>query len=137
MSVLGIIITSGLFFIMFFFSLSIARNVHSTLGPDNAGKLLRVLFPKYFFWGLILSLVGSAAFYISGELLKSLILIIVAVLAGVSRFILVPKINKSRDLMLEGEEIAKKSFSSLHALSVSINLVQLVLLLITLIISIN
>ena len=137
MSTLGIIITSGIFFIMFFFSLSIARNVHSTLGPDNAGKLLRVLFPKYFFWGLILSLVGSATFYISGELLKSLILIIVAVLAGVSRFILVPKINKSRDLMLEGEEIAKKSFSSLHALSVSINLVQLVLLLITLIISIN
>ena len=137
MSTLGIIITSGIFFIMLFFSLSIARNVHSTLGPDNAGKLLRVLFPKYFFWGLILSLVGSAAFYISGELLKSLILIIVAVLAGISRFILVPKINKSRDLMLEGEEIAKKSFSSLHALSVSINLVQLVLLLITLIISIN
>tara|TARA_B100001540_G_scaffold269700_1_gene252508 strand:+ start:309 stop:722 length:414 start_codon:yes stop_codon:yes gene_type:complete len=137
MSTLGIVITSGAFFIMFFFSLSIARNVHSTLGPDNAGKLLRVLFPKYFFWGLILSLVGSAAFYLSGELLKSLTLIIVAVLSGVSRFILVPKINKSRDLMLEGEEIAKKSFSSLHALSVSINLVQLVLLLVILIVSVN
>ena len=137
MSTLGIVITSGAFFIMFFFSLSIARNVHSTLGPDNAGKLLRVLFPKYFFWGLILSLVGSAAFYLSGELLKSLTLIIVAVLSGVSRFILVPKINKSRDLMLEGEEIAKKSFSSLHALSVSINLVQLVLLLAILIVSVN
>ena len=137
MSTLGIVITSGAFFIMFFFSLSIARNVHSTLGPDNAGKLLRVLFPKYFFWGLILSLVGSAAFYLSGELLKSLTLIIVAVLSGVSRFILVPKINKSRDLMLEGEEIAKKSFSLLHALSVSINLVQLVLLLVILIVSVN
>tara|TARA_X000000368_G_C22766198_1_gene595087 strand:+ start:85 stop:498 length:414 start_codon:yes stop_codon:yes gene_type:complete len=137
MSTLGIIITSGAFFIMFFFSLSIARNVHSTLGPDNAGKLLRVLFPKYFFWGLILSLVGSAAFYLSGELLKSLTLIIVTVLSGVSRFILVPKINKNRDLMLEGEEIAKKSFSLLHALSVSINLVQLVLLLVILIVSVN
>ena len=137
MSTLGIVITSGAFFIMFFFSLSIARNVHSTLGPDNAGKLLRVLFPKYFFWGLILSLVGSAAFYLSGELLKSLTLIIVTVLSGVSRFILVPKINKNRDLMLEGEEIAKKSFSLLHALSVSINLVQLVLLLVILIVSVN
>ena len=115
MSTLGIIITSGIFFIMFYFSLSIARNVHGTLGPDNAGKLLRVLFPKYFFWGLILGLLGSAAFYLSGELLKSLTLMIVAVLSGVSRFILVPKINKSRDLMLEGEEMAKKSFSSLHA----------------------
>ena len=137
MSTLGIIITSGIFFIMLFFSLSIARNVHSTLGPDNAGKLLRVLFPKYFFWGLILGLLGSAAFYLSGELLKSLTLMIVAVLSGVSRFILVPKINKSRDLMLEGEEIAKKSFSSLHALSVSINLIQLVLSLIVLIVSVS
>ena len=137
MSTLGIIITSGIFFIMLFFSLSIARNVHSTLGPDNAGKLLRVLFPKYFFWGLILGLLGSAAFYLSGELLKSLTLTIVAVLSGVSRFILVPKINKSRDLMLECEEMAKKSFSSLHTLSVSKNLIQLVLLLIVLIVSVS
>ena len=62
---------------------------------------------------------------------------IVAVLSGVSRFILVPKINKSRDLMLEGEEVAKKSFSSLHALSVSINLIQLVLLLVVIIVSVS
>ena len=137
MSTLANIITSGIFFIMFFFSLSIARNVHSTLGPDNAGKLLRVLFPKYFFWGLILSLAGAVAFYLSGELLKSLTLMIIAVLAGISIFILVPKINKSRDLMLEGKEIAKKTFSSLHALSVSVNVIQLVLLLAVLIASVS
>ena len=137
MSTLGTIITSGIFFIMLFFSLSIARNVHSTLGPDNAGKLLRVLFPKYFFWGLILSLVGAVAFYLSGELLKSLTLMIVSVLAGVSRFILVPKINKSRDLVLDGEEAAKKSFSSLHTISVSINVIQLAILLVVLIASVS
>ena len=137
MSTLANLITSGIFFIMLFFSLSIARNVHSTLGPDNAGKLLRVLFPKYFFWGLILSLVGAVAFYLSGELLKSLTLMIIAVLAGISIFILVPKINKSRDLMLEGKEIAKKTFSSLHALSVSVNVIQLVLLLAVLIASVS
>ena len=85
MITLANIITSGVFFIMLFFSLSIARNVHSILGPDNAGKLLRVLFPKYFFWGLILSLAGALAFYLSGELLKSLTLMVVAVLAGISR----------------------------------------------------
>tara|TARA_Y100000766_G_C18796858_1_gene551025 strand:- start:490 stop:903 length:414 start_codon:yes stop_codon:yes gene_type:complete len=137
MTILANIITSGVFFIMLFFSLSIARNVHSTLGPDNAGKLLRVLFPKYFFWGLILSLVGAVAFYLSGELLKSLTLMIVSVLAGVSRFILVPKINKSRDLVLDGEEAAKKSFSSLHTISVSINVIQLAILLVVLIASVS
>tara|TARA_B100000965_G_scaffold75526_1_gene59810 strand:+ start:774 stop:1187 length:414 start_codon:yes stop_codon:yes gene_type:complete len=137
MTIFANIITSGVFFIMLFFSLSIARNVHSTLGPDNAGKLLRVLFPKYFFWGLILSLVGAVAFYLSGELLKSLTLMIVSVLAGVSRFILVPKINKSRDLVLDGEEAAKKSFSSLHTISVSINVIQLAILLVVLIASVS
>ena len=137
MTIFANIITSGVFFIMLFFSLSIARNVHSTLGPDNAGKLLRVLFPKYFFWGLILSLVGTVAFYLSGELLKSLTLMIVSVLAGVSRFILVPKINKSRDLVLDGEEAAKKSFSSLHTISVSINVIQLAILLVVLIASVS
>ena len=137
MTIFANIVTSGVFFIMLFFSLSIARNVHSTLGPDNAGKLLRVLFPKYFFWGLILSLVGAVAFYLSGELLKSLTLIIVSVLAGVSRFILVPKINKSRDLVLDGEEAAKKSFSSLHTISVSINVIQLAILLVVLIASVS
>ena len=52
MTQLAYILTSGAFFIMLYFSVSIARFVHSTLGPENAGKLLRVLFPKYFLWGL-------------------------------------------------------------------------------------
>jgi hypothetical protein len=45
----------------------------------------------------------------------------------------VPKINKNRDLMLQGEESSKKVFSSLHALSVTINIIQLILLLLILI----
>jgi len=39
--------------------------------------------------------------------------------------------------MVEGEEIAKKSFLSLHTLSVSINVIQLVLLLVVLIASVS
>ena len=134
MEILPNILTAGILFIMLFFSISIARNVHKALDKENAGILLRILFPEYFFWGLILGLAGAIAFYISGELLKSIILLIVAVLAGISRYVLVPKINKSRDLMLEGEKIARKSFSSLHTVSVSINVIQIILLLVILII---
>ena len=132
MEVLANILAAGILFIMLFFSISIARNVHKGLDKENAGILLRILFPEYFFWGLILGLAGAIAFYISGELLKSIILLIVAVLAGISRYVLVPKINKSRDLMLEGEKIARKSFSSLHNVSVSINVIQIILLLVIL-----
>ena len=133
MELLAYITTSGAFFIMLYFSLSIARYVHSVLGPENAGKLLRVLFPKYFLWGLILSFISTVAFYLSNKIFESATLFIVAILAGISRFILVPKINKNRDLMLQGEDSSKKSFSSHHTLSVTINIIQLILLLLILI----
>ena len=133
MTQLAYILTSGAFFIMLYFSISIARFVHSTLGPENAGKLLRVLFPKYFLWGLFLSIFSTLIFYFSNKILESVILLIVALLAGISRFILVPKINKNRDLMIQGEATSKKSFSSLHTLSVMINFFQMILLLMVLI----
>ena len=51
---------------------------------------------------------------------------------------LVPPSDVDSELdMLEGEEEAKKSFSSLHTLSVSINVVQLALLLAVLIVSVS
>ena len=133
MTQLAYTLSSGAFFIMLFFSVSIARFVHSTLGPENAGKLLRVLFPKYFLWGLILSLFSTLAFYFSNKIFESVTLLIVALLASISRFILVPKINKNRDLMLQGEASSRKTFSLLHTLSVTINIVQMILLLIVLI----
>tara|TARA_B100001113_G_scaffold160939_1_gene131568 strand:+ start:421 stop:834 length:414 start_codon:yes stop_codon:yes gene_type:complete len=133
MTQLAYILTSGAFFIMLYFSISIARFVHSTLGPENAGKLLRVLFPKYFLWGLFLSIFSTLIFYFSNKIFESVTLLIVALLAGISRFILVPKINKNRDLMIQGEATSKKAFSSLHTLSVMINFFQMILLLMVLI----
>ena len=133
MTQLAYILTSGAFFIMLYFSISIARFVHSTLGPENAGKLLRVLFPKYFLWGLFLSIFSTLIFYYSNKIFESVTLLIVALLAGISRFILVPKINKNRDLMIQGEATSKKAFSSLHTLSVMINFFQMILLLMVLI----
>ncbi len=133
MTQLAYILTSGAFFIMLYFSISVARFVHSTLGPENAGKLLRVLFPKYFLWGLFLSIFSTLIFYFSNKIFESVTLLIVALLAGISRFILVPKINKNRDLMIQGEATSKKAFSSLHTLSVMINFFQMILLLMVLI----
>jgi hypothetical protein len=45
-----------------------------------------------------------------------------------SRQVLVPLLNKNRDLVNEGNVEAKKSFGSLHLRSVSINLIQMVFL---------
>ena len=51
-----------------------------------------------------------------------------------SRQVLVPLLNKNRDLAGEGNQEAKKVFGSLHFRSVSINIVQMVLLVLILIV---
>ena len=125
-------LTVALFSIMVFYSFGIAINVHRTLDKENAGKLLRKLFPLYFLWGIIISIFIEVTFLYQGTSLKALLIAIVAIGFLYSRQVLVPLLNKNRDLVNEGNEEAKKAFGSLHLRSVSINLVQMLLLVIIL-----
>jgi hypothetical protein len=125
--------TVALLAIMIFYSFGIAFNVHKTLDKENAGKLLRKLFPLYFLWGIIISIFIEIIFLYEGASFKALLMAIVALGFLYSRQILVPLLNKNRDLVNEGNEEAKKVFSSLHLKSVSINLIQMILLVIVLV----
>ena len=44
-----------------------------------------------------------------------------------------PRINKERDLQLSGDKTSKKNFAKLHGLSVSINIIQIIILVIIII----
>ena len=118
--------------IMIFYSFGIAINVHRTLDKENAGKLLRKLFPIYFLWGLFISILAEIIFLLNAKQEQAFIMALIVVGYLYSRQILVPKINKSRDLANEGDERSKKDFNSLHFQSVAINLVQMLLLIIIL-----
>lgn len=118
--------------IMIFYSFGIAINVHRTLDKENAGKLLRKLFPIYFLWGLFISILAEIIFLLNAKQEQAFIMALIAIGYLYSRQILVPKINKSRDLANEGDEKSKKDFNSLHFQSVAINLVQMLLLIIIL-----
>ena len=118
--------------IMIFYSFGIAFNVHKTLDKENAGKLLRKLFPLYFFWGIIISIFIEIILLYQGESFKAFLMAIVVIGFLYSRQVLVPLLNKNRDLVKEGNEEAKKVFGSLHLRSVTINLVQIILLVIIL-----
>ena len=118
--------------IMIFYSFGIAINVHRTLDKENAGKLLRKLFPIYFLWGLFISIVAEIIFLLNAKQEQAFIMALIVIGYLYSRQILVPKINKSRDLANEGDEKSKKDFNSLHFQSVAINLVQMLLLIIIL-----
>ena len=118
--------------IMIFYSFGIAINVHRTLDKENAGKLLRKLFPIYFLWGLFISIVAEIIFLLNAKQEQAFIMALIVIGYLYSRQILVPKINKSRDLANEGDEKSKKDFNSLHFQSVTINLIQMLLLVIIL-----
>ena len=125
-------LTAALLSIMIFYSFGIAINVHRTLDKENAGKLLRKLFPIYFLWGLFISILAEIIFLLNAKQEQAFIMALIAIGYLYSRQILVPKINKSRDLANEGDEKSKKDFNSLHFQSVTINLIQILLLIIIL-----
>ena len=121
-------LVSGLLAIMVFYSFGIAINVHKTLNKENAGKLLRKLFPIYFLWGIIISIVAEVIYLLNGQQMQAVIMAIILIGYLYSRQILVPKLNKNRDLANEGDKKSKKIFNSLHFQSVAINLIQMLLL---------
>ena len=121
-------LVSGLLAIMIFYSFGIAINVHRTLDKENAGKLLRKLFPIYFLWGIVISITAEIIFLLEGLNTQAFIMAIIVIGYLYSRQTLVPKLNKNRDLANEGDEKSKKIFNSLHFQSVAINLIQMLLL---------
>jgi len=100
-------LTVALFSIMVFYSFGIAINVHRTLDKENAGKLLRKLFPIYFLWGIFISILAEVIFLLKGQQEQAFIMAIIVIGYLYSRQILVPKINESRDLANGGDERSK------------------------------
>ena len=121
-------LVSGLLGIMIFYSFGIAINVHRTLDKENAGKLLRKLFPIYFLWGIVISITAEIIYLLACLNTQAFIMAIIVIGYLYSRQTLVPKLNKNRDLANEGDEKSKKIFSSLHLQSVSINIIQMLFL---------
>ena len=111
---------------MVFFSAVVAQSVFNTLSQKAAGAFLRVLFPRMFIFGLILSLMASAA--AAYDSLPHIALLSIFISTGfvLNGFVVTPIINKQRDAMLEGNDDASKKFKQFHFVSVAIFLVQLI-----------
>ena len=106
---------------MLFFSFVIAPIIFKVLNAKNAGKFVRKIFPNYYLINLvILSIAGLLFFYISSVNLDFYITLIIALLFAFSLFILMPLINKLKDNKEE------KKFKYSHALSVTINFIQII-----------
>ena len=110
---------------MIFFAAVVAPTVFRILPAEPAGKFLRALFPRYYLWGIVISILGSIAALWVGWL-HFVMLASILILFLYARQILIPKINASRDAQLAGDETAKIRFERLHRLSVIINGAQII-----------
>jgi len=124
----GLYLTSVILGTMVFFSFVVAPVTFTTLNEENARKFIRKIFPYYYLFNLIISILTILSFIIIKKFSIEFYLIsFVAILFVISNFVLMPLINKFRDTNQD------KKFKYSHSISVVINFVQMILLVLILI----
>ena len=123
---IAVIFHAAIIGFMVFFSAVVAQSVFKTLSQKAAGAFLRVLFPRMFIFGLILSLMASSVAAYDGVAEMALLSIFISTGFALNAFVVTPIINKQRDAMLEGDDTAAKKFKQFHFISVAIFLAQLI-----------
>ena len=113
---------------MIFFMAVVSPSVFATLSSNASSKFLRTIFPRMFLFGFIIAFLSLILSYISGNILNSISLIVVAVSFIINRNYLTPKINDFRDRELEGDEKASSNFKYMHLLSVLLFVLNFIIL---------
>jgi hypothetical protein len=126
MSVYGITVLISIWIgVIVFFSAIIAPTVFKTLDEKSAGVFLRAFFPKYYLFAIVIGLAALALIMIFDIKVSNILYIAIVsmtILSIISRF-MIPMINNARDMGEKG----KQKFNRLHMLSVSLNVITLVI----------
>ena len=126
MSMYGITVLISIWIgVIVFFSAIIAPTVFKTLDEKSAGVFLRAFFPKYYLFAIVIGLAALALIMIFNIEMSGILYIAIVsmtILSIISRF-MIPIINNARDMGERG----KQKFNRLHALSVSLNVITLVI----------
>ena len=123
-----ILITAAILSFMIFFPVVVATSVFKVLDEKQSSKFLRIFFPKYYLFGLVLSLTGLIIAIFDKNIMSLIIFLLIIIGFLFSRQFLMPIINKAKDNNNE------KKFNILHRFSVLINFIQISLCLFLLII---
>ncbi|GGB59765.1 hypothetical protein GCM10011316_34770 [Roseibium aquae] len=125
LSYISLLIVSILFGGMTLYSFGFAPLVFKNLDPATAAAFLRTAFKWYYVFVGGAAAIGAAALG-ALDTVGALILLAVALVALYARQGLMPQINSARDAQLAGDASAKTRFDRLHAVSVALNMLQLV-----------
>ena len=126
-----ILIAAAILSFMIFFPLVVATSLFKVLDEKQSSNFLRIFFPKYYLFGFVLGLIGLILSLYHEN--KSSILIFLLIMIGFifSRQVLMPIINKAKDMNNENK------FNKLHKLSVFINFLQIIGCIFLLVVYIN
>ena len=110
---------------MVFFPAVVAPAIFSSLDIKTSGVVLRRLFPNYYLFIIVLSLLAGFLGKLASVATAACIFIFVTTV--LVRQILLPRINQWRDEELAGNLDSAKKFSLSHRLTVILNLLQMAL----------
>ncbi len=112
---------------MIFFPIVVAPSIFKNLNEKQSSLFLRSFFPKYYLFGIIISLIGIIVSYPENDLIiiSSFVFIFLSFLF--SRQYLTPLINKAKDEINKNKNLSKVKFEKLHQFSVLINILQIVI----------
>ena len=126
---LGLFLNALLLGAMISFVLVTSPTVFKTLDEKHSKKFLRFIFPRLFNFCFLIS-IFMFLFFALGEFVFGMVLgMIVAISFLINTYLLTPKINKVRDLMLEGHTDSGKIFKKLHTASVLLYLLNMIFIL--------
>lgn len=108
--------------VILFQSSIVASSIFKILPEENAGLLLRNLFPKFFLFLISLAILSTISAFLSDLNFVPFGLIeLISFLAMLICYLIIPKTNQARD------EKKDSLFAKLHTVSVSLTLLVLIL----------
>ena len=112
---------------MIFFPIVVAPSIFKNLNEKQSSLFLRYFFPKYYLFGIIISLIGIIVSYLENDLIIISSFVFIFIGFVFSRQYLTPLINKARDEINKSKNLSKVKFEKLHQFSVLINILQIVI----------
>ena len=126
---IGLFLNALLLGAMISFVLVTSPTVFKTLDEEHSKKFLRFIFPRLFNFCFFVS-IFMFLFFALGEFVFGMALgISVAISFLINTYLLTPRINEMRDLMLEGHTESGRVFKNLHRASVLLYLLNMIFIL--------
>ena len=120
-----ILITGMILGFMIFFPIVVAPSVFKNFNEKQSSVFLRSFFPKYYLFGIIITLIGIIISALEKDFIIILSLSFIFLGFVFSRQYLTPLINKAKDEIVKSNNLSKVKFERLHRFSVIINILQI------------